>query len=274
MTITSLQNARVKAAAKLRERRGRETQQRIIIDGAREILRAAQAGVQFLELFVCPDLCQSDDMKSVLAKLNNTNVEVIEVSPSVLEKLSFGERNEGIVATAHPPQIELDDIQLEDDSLIAVIEQIEKPGNLGAILRTADAAGVSAVISADPVCDVFNPNVIRASLGAVFTVPTVKSTAQSSIAWLRANNVTTYAARVEGSMSYTDVDYRGRVAIVLGSEAKGLSDHWPVNQVTPISLPMLGAIDSLNVSAAAAVLFYEAHRRKAPLTGPTAQSSG
>jgi TrmH family RNA methyltransferase len=262
MTITSLQNARVKAAAKLRERRGRETQQRIIIDGAREILRAAQAGVQFVELFMCPDSCQSDDIKTVLAKLKNTNAEVIDVSPSVLEKLSFGERNEGIVATAHPPHRELDDIQLEDDSLVAVIEQIEKPGNLGAILRTADAAGVSAVVAADPVADLFNPNVIRASLGAVFTVPTVESTAQETITWLRANQVTTYAARVEGSLSYTDVDYRGRVAIVLGSEAKGLSDQWPPDEITSISLPMLGVVDSLNVSATAAVLFYEANRQR------------
>jgi len=142
------------------------------------------------------------------------------------------------------------------------VEQVEKPGNLGAILRSADAAGVAAVIAVDPVTDLFNPNVIRASLGAVFSVPTVAATADETIEWLRANQTTVYAARVEGSVNYTDVDFRGRAAIVLGSESCGLTEKWSGREIVSVALPMDGTVDSLNVSATAAVLFYEARRQR------------
>lgn len=260
MVITSLRNPRVRSAVKLRDRRGRDTQRRIIIDGAREILRAFESQVRLTEYFVCADLCQSEDAKQAFACLAQSNVLRNEVSPHVLEKLSFGDRTEGIVAVAEVPRKQLDDIPVNEHSLIAVVERIEKPGNLGAILRTADAAGVSAVVAAEPVCDIFNPNVIRASLGAVFTLPVVGASTDDAISWLRANGVAIFAARVDGSVPYTDIEYSGPAAIVLGSEAAGLTERWSGSGVTAISLPMRGSVDSLNVSATAAVLFYEARR--------------
>lgn len=270
MTISSLQNPRVKSAAKLRDRRGRDTQQRIIIDGVREILLAVRAGVEILELFVCPEICRSANHKAVFAEAEKANPEIVDVTSGVLEKLSFGERSEGLVATAKPLRCHLNDLKLESDALIAVVQGVEKPGNLGAILRTADAAGVSAVVAADPVTDLFNPNVIRASLGAVFSVPTIASTSDDTIQWLRANDTAIYTARVEGSVTYADVDYRRRSAIVLGSESGGLSKVWQGRDMVPIALPMHGEVDSLNVSATAAVLFYEANRQRKSATNRSA----
>jgi len=260
--ITSVHNQRVKDAAKLRDRRQREKQGRTIIDGAREIARAIEAGVELAEAFVCQPLCGGAECADVVTRLGDTAARVWHVSPEVFERIAFGARAEGVLAVAIPPRRALADLKLPHDALVAVLDRIEKPGNLGAIFRTADGAGVSAVIVADGATDLYNPNCIRASLGTLFTMQVCDATAGEALDWLRAREFQIFAARVDAQRAYTQVDYRAATAIVLGSEAAGLSAAWTDSRVTGIKLPMQGKADSLNVSAAAAALFYEALRQR------------
>ncbi len=218
--------------------------------------------MKLVELFVCEPLCKSADSLSVLADLPNLGATVWHVPPEVFGKLAFGERNEGVVAVAETRRLALDELDVQAGSLIAVVESLEKPGNLGAVVRAADGAGVAAVIAADASTDFYNPNCIRASLGTVFTRPVCQATTGQTLAWLRGRGCKILAARPDATVAYTEVDYRGDTAIVLGSEADGLSDAWHAPDVIAIKLPMLGAADSLNVSATAAVLFYEALRQR------------
>jgi TrmH family RNA methyltransferase len=198
---------------------------------------------------------------------------MLEVSEQVFARLAFGQRAEGIVAVAAEPPRHLEDLKLPKNPLVVVLEGVEKPGNIGAVLRSADAAGVSALVLAAPRTDLFNPNAIRASLGTIFSLPVAAAPADDVLAWLRQQRLQIVAARVEGSAVYTEIDYRPPTALVLGSEALGLSSLWAGDEVRAVRLPMLGAADSLNVSAAAAVLFYEALRQRAQSaldSGPSA----
>jgi RNA methyltransferase, TrmH family len=258
--ITSTKNPRVKEAAKLRQRRGREQQGRFLIDGAREILRALAAGIELVDVFVCEPLCQSSDSRTALKQLKGSGAEMLSVTPAVFEKLAFGERAEGLVAVAHTPRKTLGELKLPADALILVLEGVEKPGNVGAVLRTADGAGASALIVADGGTDLYNPNTVRASLGTIFSVQVCAAAGDEVRRWLRERKIKVFAARVDGKTDYTAADLTGATAIVLGSEAEGLSAEW--GDATSIRLPMLGAADSLNVSAAAAVLVYEARRQR------------
>lgn len=260
--ITSQQNPRVKSAVRLHDRRHREKQGRIRIDGARELLRAIDAGVDVLEGFVCRTLCQTEASRQVLARLPQCSAAVLDVTEAVFERLAFGDRTEGVVGVAAMPKPVLADLTLPSDPLVAVLEGVEKPGNVGAVLRSADAAGVSALIVADGRTDLYNPNAIRASLGTIFTLPVCAAASPETLEWLRGHGLAIYAARVDGSLQYTEADFRRPAAIVLGSEAEGLTDVWKGDDVIPIRLPMLGAADSLNVSATAAVLFYEGLRQR------------
>jgi RNA methyltransferase, TrmH family len=261
--ITSRQNERVKDAVRLRTGRERGQQKQFIIDGSREISRALTAGIRCLVAFVCEPLCESTAGQSILTKLRATAVELLPVTPEVYAKLCFGDREEdGIVVVAETPVRRLEDLQLPTEPLVAVVEGIEKPGNLGAILRTADAAGLDAVIVADGGTDLFNPNVIRASLGTVFRNGVAEASTAEAIAWLRSRQLKIFAARPDASLTYTAADFRGGAALVLGSEATGLSPTWNQSDVAPVQLPMHGLADSLNVSTTAAVLFYEALRQR------------
>ena len=260
--ITSQQNPRVKDAVRLRDRRHREKQGRILIDGARELRLAIGAGVRLMEVFVCEPLCHSDDAQRLLATLPETGCEVLHVSESVFQKLTFGQRTEGMLGVAEMPRPTLSSLALPTVPLVAVLEGVEKPGNIGAVLRSADAAGVSAVIVADPRTDLYNPNAIRASLGAIFTMPLCKAASGDVLRWLRERKISILAARVDGAVPYADADYRGPTAIVLGNEAAGLSSLWTGDDIRTVRLPMRGAADSLNVSVTAAVLFYEALRQR------------
>jgi TrmH family RNA methyltransferase len=261
-TITSLQNPRVKDAVRLRDRRHREKQGRILIDGTRELARAVDSGVHLLELYVCEPLCTSPEAQRLLARLPDSGAEVFGVIEPVFEKLSFGHRAEGVLGVAEMPRRSLEELQLPERPLVAVLEGVEKPGNVGAVLRSADAAGLSALIVADARTDLYNPNAIRASLGTIFTMPVCAATSADTLDWLRRRNLAICAARVDGAVLYTEVDYRRPTAIVLGSEAEGLSPVWSGEEVTAVRLPMRGTADSLNVSAAAAVVFYEALRQR------------
>jgi RNA methyltransferase, TrmH family len=260
--ITSVQNPRVKAAAKLRDRRQRDKQGRMLIDGQREIRRAIDAGVAMVEVYCCLDLCRTNDARRLRQQLADANTTVLEVTPAVFERLAFGERADGLVAVAEIPRRSLAELVVPDDCVVGVLEGVEKPGNVGAVVRSADGAGLAALLVADPGTDLANPNTIRASLGTVFSLPVCAASAAEVRDWLQRSGFRILAARVDGSVPYTQVDYRGRVAIVLGSEAAGLSDAWLGPDVTAIRLPMLGRADSLNVSATAAVLFYEALRQR------------
>lgn len=260
--ITSLQNPHVKNAVKLRDRRQRDKQGRILIDGTRELGRAIAARVRLVEAFICEPLCQGAECRRTLDLLRQSQVTVYEVTEPVFEKLAFGERAEGVLGIAEMPGASLEGLVLPENPLVAVLEAVEKPGNIGAVLRSADAAGVSALIVADPRTDLFNPNAIRASLGTIFTVPVAAATSAETLAWLRRRSLAIYAARVDGSVAYTTVDYRCPAAIVLGSEATGLSPAWNADDIQAIRLPMRGIADSLNVSVTAGVLFYEALRQR------------
>lgn len=263
-TITSLQNPRVKDAVRLRNRRHRDKQRRIVIDGVRELGRALAAGVRMCEVFVCPTLCAGVETFRLLDVLPDCGAELFEVSEAVFTRLAFGARGEGVLGVAEMPAAALERLTLPENPLVAVLEGVEKPGNLGAVLRSADGAGLAAVIVAGAGTDLFNPNAIRASLGTVFTMPLAEAESGAVLQWLRRQGLSIVAARVDGSVPYTDasVDFRRPTAIVLGSEAAGLSAAWSGEGVAAVRLPMLGVADSLNVSAAAAVLFYEARRQR------------
>jgi TrmH family RNA methyltransferase len=259
--ITSLTNPRVKAAVRLRERRDREATGLTIVDGPRELSRAIDAGVEVVAAFVCEALVRSREASAAVSRLPRDAAR-LDVSEAVIDKVGFGDRSDGIVAIVRSPRLGIRDLVLPDDPLVVVIEAVEKPGNLGAILRTADGAGVDAVIAADPRTDLFNPNAIRASLGTIFGRPVVSATTAETLDWLRANAIRPVAARVDAAVQYTGVDLRGPVAIVLGSEADGLTAAWSDPRVAAVRIPMRGLADSLNVSVAAAVLLYEAVRQR------------
>jgi TrmH family RNA methyltransferase len=268
--ITSTHNPRVKEAAQLRDARARRKQDRIIIDGARELLRAIEAGIELTEVFVCDELCQSNECRNVLQTFAETqsHVEQLQVSRPVFEKLAFGHRAEGVIGIANTPSQSLAALKLPTNPLVAVLEGVEKPGNVGAVLRSADAAGVSALVVTNGATDLYNPNTIRASLGAIFTVPFCAASVAETIEWLTHRELTIYTARLDATIDYSTADFTQPCAIVLGSENAGLSNSWvsPSEQkpgnIVPIRLPMRGQVDSLNVSAAAAILFYEALRQR------------
>jgi len=264
LVIHSLQNPRIKKALHLRDRRGRAQQARIIVDGWRETCRALESPLEPLELFVCESLLDARRREPLRTLATTRGVELTLVTPEVFRKLAFGERGEGVVLVAAVPRPALEQIRLSPEAVVCVLEGVEKPGNVGAIIRTADAAGISAVVVADGGTDLYNPNTIRASLGAIFRLPVAAAPGADVRNWLAAHNVHVYAARVDAAQLYTAVEYRRPCAIVLGSEASGLSDRWQGPDVQAVALPMCGVVDSLNVAATAAVLFYEAWRQKAP----------
>lgn len=263
--LTSTANPRVKAVVRLRDRRERDATGLAVVDGVREIRRATDAGVEVVEIFAASSLATSAEAAALLGRLAVAGHVATLVSEPVLVRIAFGDRTDGIVAVIRMPRPVLADIHLPAPpaaAFIAVVEGVEKPGNLGAILRSADGAGLDAIIAADPRTDLANPNVIRASLGTIFARPVVEASTADTIAWLQARGLTIVAARVDGAVDYAAQDFRGPVAIVLGAEADGLSGAWRAADVRAVRLPMLGVADSLNVSATAAVLFYEARRQR------------
>jgi TrmH family RNA methyltransferase len=234
-----------------------------VIDGGREIMRALEAGVPIVEAFVCPESVRKDETRRAIELLAQSCRSIWSISIELYEPLAYGGRHDGVLAVAEPRQRSLSEFAAPHAALISVLEGVEKPGNVGAVLRSADAAGVSAMIVADAGTDLYNPNTIRASLGTVFSVPAFAASPEETLSWLRAAGLTIYAARLGAGRCYTEVDFRVPAAIVLGSEAAGLSSVWNDSAVVGIEIPMRGNADSLNVSAAAAVLFYEALRQRA-----------
>ncbi len=263
--ITSLQNQQIKEVVKLREGKCRREVGLFLIDGRREIERAIQSGIRVDKVFYMPDRCP----ESLLTALRQSGGELIDVSAPVMAKVSFGNRDEGVVAVAFRPQGDLDNLKLSDNPLIAVAEGVEKPGNIGALLRSVDGAGLDARIVADCKTDVFDPNSVRASLGTIFSVPVVETSSEEAYNWLKKKNFRIFAARCDSSIPYTTADFTIPCAIAVGAEADGLTNVWSGPEVQAIHLPMNGIADSLNVSVAAAVCYYEAIRQR--IVKPTAK---
>ena len=261
--LTSPTNPRVKAAVRLRDRRERDATGLTIVDGPRELLRALDGGVEVAEAFVCDELVRSEEAREAVGRLAATTG-FTSVSEAVIGKLAFGDRSDGVVAIVRSPSASLEALMaaLPAAPLVVVVEAIEKPGNLGAILRTADGAGADAVIAADARTDLFNPNAIRASAGTIFRVPLAAAPADHAIAWARGAGLRIVATRVDAERPYTDVDLTGPVAIVLGAEADGLTTTWDAPDIEAVRIPMRGIADSLNVSVAAALLLFEARRQR------------
>ena len=275
-TITSPNNPRVKLAVRLRTRRGRRQQDRIIIDGPREIRRALDSGVRIVEAFVFPgDVKPSEHavIDPLVRQLREAGVSCWEVTDAVFQRVSYGDRADGVVAIAETPNSDLSSWTGARPSLVAVLEGIEKPGNVGAILRSADAAGIDGVIVANPATDLYNPNTIRASLGALFSLPVFSADSDTVRAWLRRHGLHIVVARVDGSIPLHQVSLRQPCAVVLGSESDGVSSHWREADMQAVRLPMLGTVDSLNVSVTAAVIFYEALRQRQTPTPPGESSA-
>ncbi len=261
-TLASPSNPRIKAAGRLRDRRERDATGLTLVDGARELRRALDAGVDVVEAFVCDPLVAGEDARAALDTLRGRDVKVTTTTELAFAKLAFGDRSEGLVAIVRAPSLALDDLQVPAEPLIVVIEGVEKPGNVGAVLRSSDGAGVDAVIAASPRTDLANPNVIRASAGTIFSVPMAAASTDEVQRWLRDRGIRIVAARVDGALAYTEANLTGAVAIVVGSEAEGLTGGWEGPDLVTIRLPMLGVADSLNVSVSAAILAYEARRQR------------
>jgi len=277
--IDSASNPRIKAALRLRERRERDATGLTLVDGGREALRAMEAGAVVESAFVCPPRIATNEAKRVAEKLSQSfgpfgaAIEYAEVGERAFERLAYGDRADGVILVVRSPRAELADLQLPTEPLVVVTEDVEKPGNVGAIIRSADAVGADAVIAVGGT-DLFNPNVIRASVGTVFSMPVAAATANDTAAWLRDRNVRIVASIVDAARLHVEADLRGPLAIVLGSEATGLSEAWRTPDVEAVRLPMAGVADSLNVSTAAAVLLYEAWRqRHAAVAKPAPQSA-
>jgi TrmH family RNA methyltransferase len=271
-TITSPANPRVKQAGMLRSAGERRQTGLTLVDGVREVERAAAAGVEIVELFVAaeapPDAERAAARAACLAACEARGAQVVRLGPRAFEKLAFGDRDEGVVAVVRFRPRSLADVSFPTDSPVLVAEGVEKPGNLGAILRTVDAAGLAGVIVCDGRTDAANPAAIRASLGTVFSVPLAAATGAEAVAWCRAQKRRVVAATPEGGAAWHEARLAGDTAIVLGSEAEGLSPVWQeaadsgTIQLQTVRLPMRGIADSLNVSATAAVLAYEALRQE------------
>ena len=256
--ITSTQNPKIKSLLSLEKPRERRKQQLFIIEGKKEIQLALEVGYKIGNLFYCDEILSVDELES----LGVDNKLVIPVSKEVFEKIAVRENSGGVIAVAEMKSHRLDQITLSSNPIVLVLEAVEKPGNLGAILRTADAAGVDAVIICDPQTDFYNPNVVRSSLGCVFTNQIASSTSAEAIAWLKENNISIYCTYLEASSRYDQTDFTKPCAIVMGTEATGLSKTWIENSDANIIIPMQGKIDSMNVSTAAAVVIFEVRSQR------------
>ncbi len=258
--ISSRQNPRVKTLVKLRERATRERLGRFVIEGARELRHAVEAGIALESLYCCPELFRAD-CEAVAAQAQTRAGEVFELSREAFEKASLREGPDGLLAVAPTWDLSPERLQLPQRPLLVLAEAVEKPGNLGAILRTADAAGADALLLCDPVADVFNPNVVRSSQGLVFRVPLAACSGEAARAFLAERGITPFATSPDADRSLWEHDYRVGTCFVLGSESEGLSDYW-LRQATPLRIPMAGQADSLNVAASAAICLFEAARQR------------
>jgi RNA methyltransferase, TrmH family len=259
--ITSLQNPRIKQILKLQKAAERKEQNLCTIEGVKEFQHAVESGLKVQQFFFCPEIV-SDQVSSFIHALKLPASQVFEISRPVFERIAYRDSTEGIYALVTPRQLQLKDIKLRKQPLVLILESVEKPGNLGALLRTADAAALDAVIICDPHTDLFNPNVIRSSIGAIFTQQVSTCTSAEAINWIKMKGIRSFAASLGGKKFYHQVDFTAPSALVMGTESTGLSDQWLMACNEQILIPMLGKMDSLNVSTSAAILLFEAMRQR------------
>lgn len=260
--ITSLQNPRVKQLVALRDSRQRKKAGLTRVDGGRELLRALESGLRPEAVFVRDDLRPAGELAEAMERCRSLHIDAQPITTAVYDKVRYGDRDEGICATVAWQPGSLDSLDVGPDSFWLVVEGVEKPGNLGALLRTADAAGVHAVILADPACDPSNPNVIRASMGTLFTQPVVHATTVEAIQFLTDHRAAVVITRPQASRPWYEAPLTGRIAIVSGAEDRGLDPAWRSAASEDVALPMAGFADSLNLAAATAILLYEAVRQR------------
>lgn len=266
-TITSAQNPKIKGLLELQEKsKARRRTGLFVVEGRRELQHCIEAGFEPHTLFICRDIITEKEFDRILGVIeeNFTGMmcPIIEISQQLYDKIAYRGGTEGIIAELHCKEMTLESLELKENPLVVVLESVEKPGNLGAVLRSADASGADAVIVCDPLTDLYNPNLIRSSIGAIFTVPVATATSEDAIRWLKERNIRIYTAQLQDSEWYYDTDMTGGTAIVMGTEATGLTDVWRKAADAHIKIPMLGRLDSLNVSVSAAILMFEAVRQR------------
>lgn len=266
--ITSFQNPRFKKILGLNDRRDRKKEKKFLIEGYRELSRAEIGGVQVKELWYCKELFLGENEEALIAKIKAKGAEVFEIPKELFNKISYRDRPDGLLGVGlfftNTLNHLLNKIKDKKDSLILVAEGIEKPGNLGSILRSSDAVLCDGVISCDPRTDIYNPNVIRSSVGTLFTQPVVECSSTEAFEFLKKQGYRLLAATPSGDKVYTDCDLKGKIAIVVGCEQLGLTPFWMDGCELKVNIPMLGVADSLNVSTATTLLLYEV-RRQNPL---------
>jgi TrmH family RNA methyltransferase len=260
--ITSLQNPRLKRLVRLRDRRPRDEERAFLVEGYREVRRALERNVVLEEVYFSRDWFLGENEPALLAAAEAAGARLYELSKEAFAKVAYRERPDGILAVAPQWRKALGDLTLSSRPFVLVVEAIEKPGNLGTILRSADAAGCDAVIVCDPVTDLFNPNVVRASTGVLFSVPCVVEESATVLAWLRDRGIRTVATTPAAQTLYSDADLTGPMAVIMGSEQYGLSEFWLKNADLPVRIPMAGQADSLNVAMAALITLFEAVRQR------------
>ena len=258
--ITSAQNQKIKALLELQEKsKERRKKGLFVVEGRRELLHCIEAGYEPFAVFFCPEIISEADFNEIA---DRCSCNFFELPQHLYDKVAYRGGTEGVIAELHCKDMSLESLNLKENPLIVVLESVEKPGNLGAVLRSADASGVDAVIVCDPLTDMYNPNLIRSSIGAIFTVPTATASSEDTIKWLNEKGIKIYTAQLQDSEWYYDTDMRGGTAIVMGTEATGLTDAWRKAADAHIKIPMLGKLDSLNVSVSAAILMFEAVRQR------------
>ena len=262
-TLTSLQNPKIKFLNQLKEKsRARKKEGLFVIEGQREIQLAIQGGYNISQLYYCPSIISKDKLEEITINLKETP-EIFEITLEIYQKLAYRATTEGVLAVAETKNLNLNGLTLPSTKpLILVAEAPEKPGNIGALLRTADAAHLDAVIIANPKTDLYNPNIIRSSVGCIFTNNVATGTTEEIIGFLQEKEIHMYGAALQASVNYATQDYTKSTAIVVGTEATGLSSTWLKNTTQNIKIPMGGVIDSMNVSVAAGILIFEAKRQR------------
>ena len=260
--ITSLQNPRIKQLVKLRDRRPRDEAGVFLVEGYREIRRALEKKVPLREVYFSPEWYLGENEPTLLAQATAAGAALFELSKDAFAKVAYRERPDGLLAVAPQWQRRLDELALPASPFLLVVEAIEKPGNLGTILRSADAAGCDAVIVCDPVTDIFNPNVVRASTGVLFSVPLVVADSAAVAAWLTEKSIRAIATTPAAEKIYSDAELRGPLAVIMGSEQYGLSDFWLKRADLLVRIPMAGQADSLNVAMATIITLFEAVRQR------------
>ncbi len=259
--ITSLQNAKVKRLVALQQKSSERRKSGLfVVEGQRELQHCIESGYQVEEVFCCTNRENRFELSAISTSLGACHMSL--VTPQVYEKIAYRGSTEGVIATVRERHLTLADLHLPASPLIMVLESVEKPGNLGAVLRSADASGADAVIICDPLTDLYNPNLIRASIGAIFSRQVATASSEETISWLKANNIQILTAQLQDSSLYYDTPMTGPTAIVMGTESTGLTDIWRKAADKHIRIPMLGALDSLNVSVSAAILLYEVVRQR------------